>query len=80
MMLRWTDTTAETQGDMEREQEMTHITEDDRKWATDDYSKMYKTWGLWLHSNYFILYALFLFFFFHMIHRIKKMPWKGGVV
>lgn len=79
MMLQWTDTTAETQGDMEREQEMTHITEDDKKWATWWLTaKMYKTWSFWLHGNYFILYALWVFSP-HVIHRIKNAL-KGGWV
>lgn len=74
MMLQWTDTIAETQGDMAREQEMTHITEDDRKWAT---------W--WLQqkctrheASGYIATTLCFFFSFHTIHRIKNALKKGG--
>lgn len=79
MMLQWTDTTAETQGDMEREQEMTHITEDDRKWATcwlQQKCTRHEASGYMATISYFMLYG---FFSPHVIHRIKNAL-KGGWV
>lgn len=63
MMLQWTDTTAETPGDKEREQEMTHVTEDVRKWS-DDYSKNVhvKPPATWQQFHTLCLMVLFLFF------------------
>lgn len=78
MMLQWTDTTAETPGDKEREQEMTHITEDVRKlsiWWLQQKCTHKASGDI---ATISCLMDLFLFFP-AAIHRIKKNAWnKGG--
>lgn len=81
MMLQWTgDTTAETPGDKEREQEMTHVTEDVRKWS-DDYSKNVhiKPPATWQLFHTLCLMVLFLFFPPLWSTELKNPGKMGGI-
>lgn len=79
MMLQWTDTTAVTQGDMERGQEMTDITDDDRKWATwwlQQKRTRREASGHIATISFFMLFFLCVFFF--ILSTGFEMPWKEG--